>query len=181
MKAEEYGGGGAWRWRRVKGREGAYGAGRRAYACSTVSVSSQGIADEDRGITCARCHFVMGLSSCAACTVLLETLDKMANFELLPRSRGEGGGQVIMRRMRPPNARMPPVHLQCESARRDTETGAPSPPARSVPPTVSARTATRRAAAVLTRRLAKSCLAQYCPSEPGPPILSGVTRISASD
>ena len=28
----------------------------RAYACSTVSASSQGIADEGRGITCARCQ-----------------------------------------------------------------------------------------------------------------------------
>ena len=107
--------------------EGPWRSVRRAYACSTVSASSQGIADEDRGITCARCHFVMGLSSSAACTVLLETLDKMANFELLPRSRVEGGGQVIMRRMRPPNARMPPLHLQCESARRVTGMGAPSP------------------------------------------------------
>eukprot|EP00964_Phaeocystis_antarctica_P151741 scaffold119413_cov74-Phaeocystis_antarctica.AAC.2 len=71
----------------------------------------------------------------------------MANFELLPRSRVEGGGQVIMRRMRPPNARMPPLHLQCESARRVTGMGAPSPLARPVPPPVSARSATRRAAA----------------------------------
>ena len=54
------------------------------------------------------------------CRVLLETLDKMANFEVLPRSRGEGSGQVIMRRLRPPNARMPPLHLHCKSARRVT-------------------------------------------------------------
>eukprot|EP00964_Phaeocystis_antarctica_P031403 scaffold17776_cov40-Phaeocystis_antarctica.AAC.1 len=104
----------------------------------------------------------MGLSktSSAACC---SRLDKMANFEVLPRSRGEGSGQVIMRRLRPPNARMPPLHLHCKSARRVTETGAPSPPASHFPPPVSARTATRRAAAVRTRgsgMFAPSCLTQ---------------------
>eukprot|EP00964_Phaeocystis_antarctica_P081480 scaffold50979_cov61-Phaeocystis_antarctica.AAC.8 len=87
----------------------------------------------------------------------------MANFEVLPRSRGEASGQVIMRRLRPPNARMPPLHLHCKSARRVTETGAPSPPARPFPPPVSARTATRRAAAVRTGgsgMFAPSCLTQ---------------------
>eukprot|EP00964_Phaeocystis_antarctica_P065530 scaffold39551_cov57-Phaeocystis_antarctica.AAC.6 len=41
----------------------------------------------------------MGAVEDVICRVLLETLDKMANFEVLPRSRGEGSGQVIMRRL----------------------------------------------------------------------------------
>ena len=85
-----------------------------------------------------------------------------ACFELLPRSRVEGSGKVIMTRVRPPNDRMPLPHVQCESVRRVTGTGAPSPQATPVPPTGSARTATVRAAAVLTGVLVvgQSCLTQ---------------------
>ena len=92
----------------------------------------------------------MGMSKTLSCRLLLETLDKLANLELLPRSRVEGGGKVVMRRMRPPNARIPPQHLQCESARRVTGMGAPFPLARPPSPPACARTATRRTAAALT-------------------------------
>ena len=44
----------------------------------------------------------------------------------------------------------PPAHVQCESVRRVTKTGAPSPQATPVPRTVSACTATVCAAAVRT-------------------------------
>eukprot|EP00964_Phaeocystis_antarctica_P139261 scaffold104012_cov24-Phaeocystis_antarctica.AAC.1 len=45
---------------------------------------------------------------------------------------------------------MPPGHVQCQSARRVTATGAPPSQATPVTPTGSARTATVRAAAVRT-------------------------------
>ena len=66
---------------------------------------------------------------------------------------------VIMTRVRPPNARMPPPHVQCESVRRVTGTGAPSPQAKPVPNPPDRE-----------RAKCDRCLNQIMPfSEPGPP------------
>eukprot|EP00964_Phaeocystis_antarctica_P062069 scaffold37137_cov27-Phaeocystis_antarctica.AAC.1 len=64
---------------------------------------------------------------------------------------------------------MPPGHVQCESARRVTATGAPPSQATPVTPSGSARAATVRAAAVPTgggSAILPSCLTANngCPS-----------------
>ena len=62
-----------------------------------------------------------------------------ARFALLPRARVGGGSQTSSCASVRGNACVLPQHVQCESARRASATGAPYPQARPTPRTLSAR------------------------------------------